>query len=131
MKKSFSKIDNIVLLAFVVLAFFPWGGLLLSQSGIDITRSVVENITSVASVDAYAIAITVIVSVVSLILVLIKKDKAILNTVAFTAPTVGFVYGMIDTSGDYLSSMELAYIIVVALSIFMLLKKFGVIKLNF
>lgn len=127
MKKVLSKIEYIVVIAIIALSFFPWLGL-LNFSAIDITRNIIENITSVASVDEYAIALTVIMSVVTVVMGVLKKDNSIYQTIAFTAPIVGFIYGMVVSSGDYLSSMELAYIIVVILSVTMILKKMGIIK---
>jgi len=129
MKKVFSQIEYVFMLIFVLLSFFPWIGF-LNHSGIDITKSVFENITSVASVEYYAIAVTVTFAVVSLVLVLMQKAVDILPTIAFVSPMVAFAYGMINTNGKYLSSMELAYIIVVVLSVLILLKKFGIIKLK-
>ena len=127
MKKVLSQIEYIVVIAIVVLSFFPWVGL-VNSSGIDITRGVIENITSLASVDTYAISLTVIMSVFTLLMGVLKKGKALYMTITFTLPLVAFVYGMIMSSGDYFSSMELAYMIVVLLSTIMLLKKAGVVK---
>lgn len=130
MKKVFSKFEYIAMIIIIVLSFFPWIGI-LNRSAVDITTSVIENITSVAAVDSYAITLTFVLAVLALIMALMNKGKELHTTIAFIAPIVAFVYGMIDTSGDYLSSMELAYIIVVLLSALMLLKQFGIIKLKF
>ena len=127
MKKVFSQIEYMVVMAIVVLSFFPWLGLLHS-SGVDITRGVIENITSVVSIDTYAIALTVIMSVFTLIMGILKKGKALYLLITFASPVIAFVYGMIMSSGDYFSSMELGYMIVVLLSTMMLLKKAGIIK---
>ena len=128
MNKILSKVEYVVVGAIIILSFFPWVGL-MNSSGIDITRGIIENITSIASVDDYAIAITVIMAVVAIVMEVLKKGKALYLLITFTAPVVGFVYGMIMSSGDYFSSMELAYMIVVILSIIMLLKKAGFIKI--
>ncbi len=131
MNKIFSRTEPVCMLIFVVLAFFPGVSGLLQQSAVDITLSVLKNITTVASVEAYAISVTVIFSLLALLFLLMKKATAIYTTVAFAAPVVAFVFGMIDSSGNYFSSMQLAYIIVVAISVVMLLRQFGVIKLKF
>ena len=128
MKKVLSQIEYIVVIAIITLSFFPWLGL-LNFSAIDITRNIIENITSVAEVDEYAIALTLIMSVVTVVMGVLKKDSSLYQTVAFTAPVVGFIYGMVVSSGDYFSSMELAYIIVVLLSLTMILKKMGIVKI--
>ena len=127
MKKVFSQIEYMVVVSIIVLSFFPWVGL-LNSSGIDITRGIIENITSVSSIDDYAIALTVIMSVFTIVMEVLKKGKPLYLLITFSSPVVAFVYGMIMSSGDYFSSMELAYMIVVLLSALMLLKKAGFVK---
>ena len=127
MKKVLSQIEYIIVMAIIALSFFPWVGL-VNASAIDITRRVIENITSVASIDQYAITFTVIMAVFTLVMGLLKKANAMYSTITFALPVIGFVYGMVMSSGDYFSSMELAYIIVVLMSIVMLLKKMGIVK---
>lgn len=128
MKKVLSKLEYIVAIAIIALSFFPWLGL-FNFSAIDITRAIVENITSVAKIDEYAIALTLIMSVVTVVMGLLKKDSSLYQAIAFSAPVVGFVYGMVVSSRDYFSSMELAYIIVVLLGLTMMLKKMGIVKI--
>jgi hypothetical protein len=127
MKKILLQSDNLAVLAIVVLAFFPWLGV-LNQSGFDITLAVLKNITTVVSVNEYAITATVLFAVLTLIMAALKKAYALFSRITFAAAIVAFVYGMIVTKGDYFSSMQVAYIIVVLLSAVMLLRQFGVIK---
>ena len=129
MKKILSQVEYMAMIAIIALSFFPWVGL-LNQSAFDITKSVIENIDTVADIDTYAIALTLVLAVFSLIMGVLNKGKAIYATLTFVAPLVAVVFGLIDTKGDYLSSMELAYLEVVLLSILMLLKQFGIIKLK-
>ena len=127
MKKILSKIEYMVVVAIIVLSFFPWIGL-LNASGVDITRGVIENITSLASIDHYAIAVTVIMAVFAIVMEVLKKGNTLYLLITFVSPLVAFVYGMVMSSGDYFSSMELAYMIVVVLSVIMLFKKAGFVK---
>ena len=127
MKKILFQSEYLAVLLILVLSFFPWIGL-LNQSGMDVSVSVIKNITSVASITDYAISITVLFATLALVLALLRKANSLLPTISFGAAVLAFVFGMIDTSGDYLSSMELAYLMVVLVGIVMLLRKFGLIK---
>lgn len=130
MKKITFESEYIAVAVIAVLSLFPWVGV-LNQSGFDITMFVMKNITSVALMTHYAITISVLFAALALLLALARRANAIFPTISFLAAIFAFVYGMIKTGGGYFSSMQLAYLMVVFISMLMLLKKFGIIKIKF
>lgn len=126
MKKDFSKFGNIVILIIVITSFFPWRGL-LNQTGLDIMLGVLKHVTTLASVEAYAISVGVISASVALLLALVRKGNALFSMLTFVAFVSAFIFGLIN-SNNYLSSMHPAYVITLFLSVVMLLRKFGIIR---
>ena len=129
MKRIFSQVEYITMIIILVLSFFPWGGVFGSATGMDIAMNVAKNLSG--SIADYLTFATIVLAALALILAQINKASSLVVLLALASPITLFVYKMIDTKGDFVSSIELAYGIVLILSILVLLKHVGIIKFKF
>ncbi len=125
MKIVLPKIEHLSMLIMLVLFFLPWTHIgPLKQTGIEISLQVIKN---GGRLDSYFILATLIFVVLALLLALTKNSGDFIITLAITSPVVAFVYGFFKTSGDFLSSVETAYVLLVLLALFLHLKRLGII----
>lgn len=126
MKKIFSQIEYISIVVILILSFFPWGGLLGTTTGVETAVAVVKNLGG--SVQEYLILATILFGALALILAQLNRASGLVVFLTFASPIALFVYNMIKTEGDFITSMELAYAIVLVISILAMLKHLRIIK---
>ena len=125
MKIVLPKIEHLSMLIMLVLFFLPWTSFgPLKQTGNDISLSVIK---SGGSINDYFILATLIFVVLALLLALTKNSGAFIITLATTSPIIAFIYGGFQAKGDYFASVETAYFLVILLSLFLHLKRLGIV----
>lgn len=125
MKIVLPKIEHLSMLIMLILFFLPWTSLgPLKRTGMDICLSVIKN---GGTIDAYLILATFVFVLLALLLALTKSSGSLLATLATTAPIVAFIYAFFQAKGNYLASVETAYFLVILLSIFVHLKRLGIV----
>lgn len=128
MNKIFSSIEYITMIVILILSFFPWSGL-FGTTGMDTAVSVVRNLDG--SVEQLLTLSTIFFAALSIILALLNKPNNTIVILALVSPISLFVYSIVNHGVDSVKSVELAFAIVVVLSIVTLLKTLGIIKLKF